>query len=215
MAEGGRSGGGSPSRVCASAVHGATTGHQASPGFVGGCGARRFVAWECCGIVVSALGFSLGLDPLPLCRSGLCCWDLVADQRWQARRRGEGRRLREAQWRALGREQGCSQRAGCCRGRKRWAVSAPEPGQEGGNIMTTLVGDVFRQALALDERDRATLAELLLESLEPDGALFDPNEIESAWQEEIQRRVAEIDAGRAALVSWEDVQARIRRILGA
>ena len=81
--------------------------------------------------------------------------------------------------------------------------------------MTTSVGDVFRQALALDERDRATLAELLLESLEPDGALFDPNEIESAWQEEIQRRVAESDAGRAAFVSWEDVQARIRRILGA
>lgn len=94
-------------------------------------------------------------------------------------------------------------------------MNAPEPGQQGDTVMITSVGDVFQQALALDDRDRATLAGLLLESLEPDIDPLDPNDVESEWQEEIQRRVAEIEAGRAAFVSWEDVQAKIRRILDA
>jgi putative addiction module component (TIGR02574 family) len=59
------------------------------------------------------------------------------------------------------------------------------------------------------------LAGLLLESLGPDIDRLDLNDVESAWQEEIQRRVAEIEAGRAAFVSWEDVQAEMRRILDA
>ena len=56
--------------------------------------------------------------------------------------------------------------------------------------MSTPVGDLFNQASTLDEQDRATLAGLLLESLEHeiDG------DIESAWQQEIERRLLELDA---------------------
>lgn len=94
-------------------------------------------------------------------------------------------------------------------------MHAPESGQLGDTIMRTSVEDVFQQAPARDECDRATLAGLLLERLGPDLDRLDPNDVASAWQEEIQRRVAEIEAGRAAFVSWEDVRAKIRRILDA
>src|SRR5947199_4291270 len=36
-------------------------------------------------------------------------------------------------------------------------------------------------------------------------------EIEEEWAKEIQRRVAEIDAGTAILVSWDEVIAELRR----
>ena len=77
--------------------------------------------------------------------------------------------------------------------------------------MSTPVGDLFRQASALDERDRATLAGLLLESLEHE---IDEN-FESAWQTEIERRLAELDAASVKLVPWEEVKASLRKSAGA
>jgi len=47
--------------------------------------------------------------------------------------------------------------------------------------MSTPVGELFRQASELDEHDRATLAGLLLESLEHE----DDEGVESAWKEEM------------------------------
>ena len=47
--------------------------------------------------------------------------------------------------------------------------------------MSTPVGDLLRKASALDARDRATLAGLLLESL---GHEVD-EDVESAWQDDI------------------------------
>lgn len=73
--------------------------------------------------------------------------------------------------------------------------------------MSTPVTDLFRQASALDERDRATLAGLLLESLEHEV----DEEFESAWQEEIERRLAELDTGSVKLVPWEEVKAKLRK----
>lgn len=46
---------------------------------------------------------------------------------------------------------------------------------------------LFAKASALSEKERATLAGLLMESLESE---FDPD-VEEAWPEEIERRVAE------------------------
>lgn len=71
--------------------------------------------------------------------------------------------------------------------------------------METSITDIFTQALDLDERDRATLAGLLLESLEaePDEAL------EAAWSAEIERRVAGLESGEVKAVPWEDVKARV------
>ena len=77
--------------------------------------------------------------------------------------------------------------------------------------MSTSVGDLFRQAAELDEHDRATLAGLLLESLEH----ADDADVESAWKEEIARRLAELDADRVQLVPWDEVKAKLMRRTGA
>jgi len=52
---------------------------------------------------------------------------------------------------------------------------------------------VAEQALSLSARDRLRLATELLVSVEPRGSA----EVERAWEEEIQRRIAEIDSGNA------------------
>ncbi|PKB68210.1 MAG: hypothetical protein BZY81_02545 [SAR202 cluster bacterium Io17-Chloro-G4] len=77
--------------------------------------------------------------------------------------------------------------------------------------MSTPVRDLFRQASALDEQDRATLAGLLLESLEDNV----DEDAETAWRDEIGRRLVELDAGAVELVSWEEVQAGLRKSTGA
>ena len=76
--------------------------------------------------------------------------------------------------------------------------------------MSTPVGDLFRQASALDEHDRATLAGLLLESLEQEI----DEDVESAWKEEIEQRLAELDAGHVEPVPWEEVKAKLMRSTG-
>ncbi len=67
------------------------------------------------------------------------------------------------------------------------------------------LNDVFQQAVQLPERDRATLAGLLIETLDP---VSEPG-VEAAWSEEIERRVAEIDTGTVELISWEDVRGEL------
>ena len=73
--------------------------------------------------------------------------------------------------------------------------------------MSTHVTELFAQASNLSERERATLAGLLIESLESE---IDPD-VEEAWREEIERRVAELDAGTARTVPWETVRAQLLR----
>jgi putative addiction module component (TIGR02574 family) len=69
--------------------------------------------------------------------------------------------------------------------------------------------EVFRDAAQLPERDRATLAGLLIETLDP---VSEPD-VEAAqleeMPEEIRRRVAEIDAGTVELIPWEEVRAEL------
>jgi putative addiction module component (TIGR02574 family) len=65
--------------------------------------------------------------------------------------------------------------------------------------------EVFREAAQLPERDRATLAGLLIETLD---SVSEPD-VEAAWSEEIKRRVVEIEAGTAELISWDDVRAEL------
>lgn len=61
---------------------------------------------------------------------------------------------------------------------------------------------LFREAAQLPERDRATLAGLLIETLEPGPEL----DVEAAWNEEISRRVAELDAGTVETIPWESIR---------
>lgn len=65
--------------------------------------------------------------------------------------------------------------------------------------------DLFKQACGLPAKERADLAGLLLESLEtaPDPA------VEEAWAIEINRRVAELDAGAVSTVPWATVKAKL------
>jgi putative addiction module component (TIGR02574 family) len=62
--------------------------------------------------------------------------------------------------------------------------------------------ELFRDAAELPEQDRAALAGLLIESLEP----AEEPDVEAAWSEEIARRVAEIDSGAVELIPWEEVR---------
>ena len=73
--------------------------------------------------------------------------------------------------------------------------------------MSTHVTELFEQASVLSEKERATLAGLLIESLESE---VDPD-VEEAWRIEIERRVAELDAGTATTVPWEVVRAKLLR----
>ena len=77
--------------------------------------------------------------------------------------------------------------------------------------MSIPVGALFRQASELDEHDRATLAGLLLESLEHEV----DEDVEAAWKEEIERRLAELDADSVKLVPWDEVKAKLIRHTGA
>jgi len=77
--------------------------------------------------------------------------------------------------------------------------------------MATPVEDLFKRASNLGEQDRATLAGLLLESLEHEV----DEDIESAWLEEIERRIRELDADDVDLVPWEEVKAKLRKSSGA
>ena len=64
--------------------------------------------------------------------------------------------------------------------------------------------DLFSEAADLAERDRATLAGLLLDSLDPNP---DPDPVvERAWSDEIARRVAELNAGTVETIPWEQVR---------
>jgi putative addiction module component (TIGR02574 family) len=77
--------------------------------------------------------------------------------------------------------------------------------------MTRSARTVLAEALRLDADARAEIAAELLASL--DGP--DDPDAEVAWAAEIERRVAEIEAGTAKLEDWEDVKRRIERdILG-
>jgi putative addiction module component (TIGR02574 family) len=71
--------------------------------------------------------------------------------------------------------------------------------------MSTSNAELFKQALDLSENDRATLAGLLIESLEeaPDEGL------EKVWKAEISRRIAELDSEEVEPIPWEDVRTRL------
>ncbi len=70
---------------------------------------------------------------------------------------------------------------------------------------------VLAEALRLDDNARAELAAELLASL--DGPA--DSDAESAWDAEIERRIAAIEAGTVQLEPWERVRRRIEKdILG-
>jgi putative addiction module component (TIGR02574 family) len=79
--------------------------------------------------------------------------------------------------------------------------------------MPTLVEESSVQAKALRSHDRASLAEELLQSLDGDSETDTNTDTDAAWEREIERRVAEIDAGAVKLISAEAVHAKARRLI--
>ena len=71
--------------------------------------------------------------------------------------------------------------------------------------MSRTFTEVWREAADLTEEERASLAGLLIESLEGEP---DPD-VEAAWAAEIEKHVAELDAGTARTVPWEEVRQRL------
>jgi putative addiction module component (TIGR02574 family) len=65
--------------------------------------------------------------------------------------------------------------------------------------------ELIRDAVELSEPDRATLAGVMLESLDPRPT----PEVKAAWSKEIERRVREIDDGTVELLDWQDVRAEL------
>lgn len=65
--------------------------------------------------------------------------------------------------------------------------------------------DILDNALRQPEKERARIAETLIASLdvEPD------QEIEKAWQHEINKRLGEITSGIVKCIPWEDVRDRL------
>jgi putative addiction module component (TIGR02574 family) len=68
--------------------------------------------------------------------------------------------------------------------------------------------EIEEQAKSLPPEERARLAESLLESLRQEGIA----EIEAAWEQEIQARVAAYQRGEEALIDAEAVIAELRQI---
>jgi putative addiction module component (TIGR02574 family) len=63
---------------------------------------------------------------------------------------------------------------------------------------------VEAQALKLSAEERVRLADRLIASL------FDDSEVEEAWAVEVERRIQEIESGRAQLVPASEAIARAR-----
>jgi len=78
--------------------------------------------------------------------------------------------------------------------------------------MAVTLEELEAQALKLSIKERSELVHRLIVSLdgEPEGTR---EEIAKAWEEEIARRVAEIDVGRMQLIPAEEVFAEIDTII--
>jgi putative addiction module component (TIGR02574 family) len=73
--------------------------------------------------------------------------------------------------------------------------------------MSPTAEQVLKQALSLDERDRASVVGALIESL------HDPTDpgAEEAWDMEIRRRVEELESRSVETIPWPDVRQRLFR----
>lgn len=74
--------------------------------------------------------------------------------------------------------------------------------------MPSLIDELSRKARSLPPEERIRLAEELLSSVQDSD-----EEVEAAWEEEIKRRLDEVESGTAKLIPAGEVFAEIRRLL--
>jgi putative addiction module component (TIGR02574 family) len=70
--------------------------------------------------------------------------------------------------------------------------------------MSRTLEEVSQLALELPYEDRAKLSRWLWETLHPPGEDLPQEEIDAAWDAEIERRLGEIDSGEVELISHEE-----------
>jgi putative addiction module component (TIGR02574 family) len=69
--------------------------------------------------------------------------------------------------------------------------------------------ELLKKALALPDKERADLAGSLIDSLDD---TVDEN-AEAAWQEEIVRRLEDVQSGKVKTTSWDEVRQKGRTLL--
>ena len=65
---------------------------------------------------------------------------------------------------------------------------------------------VLEEALKLSPNERAEVAEQLIASLEEAA----DTAVEQAWQQEVQRRLQQVERGEVKTIPWEEVHRRLR-----
>jgi putative addiction module component (TIGR02574 family) len=76
--------------------------------------------------------------------------------------------------------------------------------------MNNAIQEILNTALQLQDKDRADLAASLIESLDRP---FD-SDVQTAWAEEIQRRLAELDTGAVKAIPWDEARRTIAGGIG-
>jgi len=76
--------------------------------------------------------------------------------------------------------------------------------------MSPDVSELLKKALALPPEARAALAGSLLESLDDEPS---DEGVEAAWNDEIKRRIEEIDSGKVQMIPYEEVRRRLAALL--
>jgi putative addiction module component (TIGR02574 family) len=69
-------------------------------------------------------------------------------------------------------------------------------------MMTPNAAQLLAEALRLPENERGDVAAQLIESLDP----IADTDVEAAWAEEIQQRIAELKDGRVKPLSWDEAR---------
>ena len=80
--------------------------------------------------------------------------------------------------------------------------------------MTMPIQDIEAEALQLPPTERGRLIDRLMQSLEPEPE-DTPENIAKAWDEEIARRIDEMDAGLTKSIPYEQVRAVLRAMIDA
>ena len=73
--------------------------------------------------------------------------------------------------------------------------------------MTQDATELLKRALSLTAEERAELAGFLLDSL--DGPPEDPEAVEAAWNEEIARRIEDLDSGKVKPVALDTFRRKL------
>jgi hypothetical protein len=76
--------------------------------------------------------------------------------------------------------------------------------------MNVPVQEIHSAALEMDSTERAKLAAQLIKSLEEERESMDEEAIEQLWIEEVERRIARVDAGLEELIPAEKVLEELR-----